>query len=137
MLGLYRHGFLLTNIDREYVGFGASGRNCGRALAIFPVSLHQVARFSSHAEALHLQAAMNDTVGEIGRVLVAEGIAADHAKQGLLSLVRSDAQLSRMAATVRDSTGFGLPEQWQPLDARAASATARRYGGANRCAGWA
>lgn len=111
----------VTIIDREYVGFGASGRNGGWASAIFPISLHQVAKFSSHTDALHLQAAMNDTVDEIGRVLAAEGVEADYAKQGLVSLARSEAQLSRVASTVHGSAAFGLPEQWRALDARAAS----------------
>lgn len=110
----------ITIIDREHVGFGASGRNGGWASAIFPISLHQVAKFSSHADALHLQAAMNDTVDEIGRVLTAEGVEADYAKQGLLSLARSDAQLSRVASAVQGSAGFGLPDQWQALDAQTA-----------------
>ncbi|KGJ07366.1 FAD-dependent oxidoreductase [Paracoccus versutus] len=111
----------VTIVEAEHVGFGASGRNGGWASAIFPISLHQVAKFSSHADALHLQAAMNDTVDEIGRVLAAEGVEADFAKQGLLSLARSDAQLSRVAGAVRDSAEFGLPEQWQALDARQAA----------------
>src|SRR5690606_24434271 len=117
-----RPGLRVTIIDREHVGFGASGRNGGWASAIFPVSLQQVAKLSSYAEALHLQAAMNDTVDEIGRVLAVEGIEADYAKQGLLSLARSAAQLERVAATVRASAAFGLPDQWQALDARAAAA---------------
>lgn len=110
----------ITIVDSEHVGFGASGRNGGWASAIFPISLHQVAKFSSHADALRLQAAMNDTVDEIGQVLAAEGVEADYAKQGLLSLARSSAQLSRVASTVRASTEFGLPDQWQALDARGA-----------------
>ena len=109
-------------VEARHVGFGASGRNGGWASAIFPVSLHQVAKLSSHADALQLQAAMNDTVDEIGRVLAAEGIEADFAKQGLVSLARSEAQLGRVAAVVRGSADFGLPEQWQALDAPAAAA---------------
>lgn len=111
----------VTIIDREHAGFGASGRNGGWASAIFPISLHQVAKFSSHADALHLQAAMNDTVDEIGRVLAAEGIEADYAKQGLVCLARSEAQLGRIAGAVRDAANFGLPDQWRALDARQAA----------------
>lgn len=111
----------VTIVEAEHVGFGASGRNGGWASAIFPISLHQVAKFSSHADALHLQAAMNDTVDEIGRVLAAEGIEADYAKQGLVSLARSDAQLSRVAGAVQDSAAFRLPGQWRVLDARQAT----------------
>ncbi|GGF50623.1 FAD-dependent oxidoreductase [Aliidongia dinghuensis] len=109
-------------IERDYAGYGASGRNGGWASAIFPVSLLHVARSSSHAAALALQAAMNATVDEIGRVLRDEGIDANYAKQGFLSLARSPAQLSRAHAAVRASAALGLPDQWRFLDARDASA---------------
>lgn len=108
-------------MDREHVGFGASGRNGGWASAIFPISLTQLAKFSSHAAALQMQGAMNDTVDEIGRVLAAEGIEADYAKEGFVSLARSPAQLARVAPAVRAAADFGLPNQWRALDAREAS----------------
>jgi glycine/D-amino acid oxidase-like deaminating enzyme len=115
-------------IDREYVGYGASGRNGGWASAIFPISLQHVAKSSSHAAALALQATMNDTVDEIGRVLRDEGIDANYAKQGFLSLARSPAQLNRVHATVQASEAFGLPDQWRFLDQRDASAMVAAQG---------
>lgn len=109
-------------LEQHQVGFGASGRNGGWASAIFPISLPRVAQLYSHDAALHLQAAMNHTVDEIGRVLSVEGVEADYAKQGFVSLARSAAQLARVHATVAASTQFGLPHQWQALDAAQASA---------------
>lgn len=108
-------------LEKNHVGFGASGRNGGWASAIFPISLTKVAEMYSHSAALNLQAAMNDTVDEIGRVLALEGIDADYAKQGFLSLARSAPQLARAHATVEASTRFGLPNQWQVLDGTQAS----------------
>lgn len=108
-------------LERQVVGFGASGRNGGWASAIFPISLPHVAQMSSHAAALALQLAMNDTVDEIGRVLVAEGVDADYCKQGFLSLARSPAQLARVRNAVEASKQFGLPDQWQALNATQAS----------------
>lgn len=108
-------------IDRERVGYGASGRNGGWVSGIFPISLSRVAQLYSHQAALHLQAAMNDTVDEIGRVLQQEGIHADYAKEGFLSLARTQAQARRIHATVDASTQFGLPHQWQALNAIEAS----------------
>ncbi|MBB1493289.1 FAD-dependent oxidoreductase [Paracoccus sp. MC1854] len=113
-------------VEREHVGFGASGRNGGWASAIFPISLKQVSKISSHADALQLQAAMNDTVDEIGRVLSAEDIQADYARQGFVSLARTSAQVARAQASVRASSDFGLPYQWRALD----SAEARDMVGA-------
>ena len=109
-------------IDREHAGFGASGRNGGWASAIFPISLGRLAKFSSHADALRTQAAMNATVDEIGRVLAAEKVEADYAKQGFVSLARAPAQARRAEAAARASAAFGLPEQWRLLGAAEARA---------------
>ncbi|RQR51652.1 FAD-dependent oxidoreductase [Burkholderia sp. Bp9140] len=107
-------------VERDVVGFGASGRNGGWASAIFPISLSRVAQMYSHDAALHLQAAMNETVDEIGRVLDLERLDADFKKEGFISLARSDAQLVRARAAVEASTRFGLPAQWRALDSAAA-----------------
>lgn len=115
-------------VEKREVGFGASGRNGGWASAIFPISLPRVAQLYSHQAALQLQAAMNDTVDEIGRVLALEGVDADYAKQGFLSLARSAPQLARAKAAVEASAAFGLPEQWQLLDGRAAHARTSAQG---------
>ncbi|MGY2258982.1 NAD(P)/FAD-dependent oxidoreductase [Pseudomonas sp. SDO55104_S430] len=110
-------------VEKHEVGFGASGRNGGWASAIFPISLDRVAQMYSHEAALKLQGAMNHTVDEIGRVLALEGVDADYAKQGFLSLARSAPQLDRVRATVEASARFGLPDQWQMLDQAQAVAT--------------
>lgn len=109
-------------LEKREVGFGASGRNGGWASAIFPISLSRVAEMYSHAAALSLQLAMNETVDEIGRVLALEGVDADYAKQGFLSLARSEPQLARAHSSVAASARFGLPDQWQVLDAAQANA---------------
>ncbi|WP_116318387.1 NAD(P)/FAD-dependent oxidoreductase [Cupriavidus sp. P-10] len=103
-------------VEREIVGFGASGRNGGWASAIFPISLSRVAQMYSHAGAMHLQRAMNETVDEVGRTLALEGVDADFKKEGFISLARSHAQLTRVKAAVEASTRFGLPDQWHALD---------------------
>ncbi len=107
-------------VERDIVGFGASGRNGGWASAIFPISLLRVAQMYSHDAALELQAAMNETVDEIGRVLEREALDADFQKEGFISLARSDAQLVRARAAVEASRRFGLPGQWRALDSAAA-----------------
>ncbi|MCG2575109.1 FAD-binding oxidoreductase [Acinetobacter sp. ME22] len=103
-------------LEREYAGFGASGRNGGWASAIFPISLAKVAKNSSHQSALYLQQVMNETVDEVGRVLASENIQADYAKDGFLSIARTAPQLQRAKAAVQASKDFGLPDQWYFLD---------------------
>jgi glycine/D-amino acid oxidase-like deaminating enzyme len=104
-------------IERDHVGFGASGRNGGWTSSIFPVSLDHVAKQYGRAAAVHLQLEMNETVDEIGRVIAAEGIDAQYVKHGFLSLARSRAQLARARAMVGSSSALGLPEQWRLLGA--------------------
>lgn len=115
-------------LEKREVGYGASGRNGGWASAIFPISLERVAQLYSHTAALELQAAMNHTVDEIGRVLALEGVEADYAKQGFLSLARSAPQLARAHAAVQASSRFGLPEQWRVLDTAEAQARVGAHG---------
>ena len=52
-------------LEREVVGFGASGRNGGWCSAIFPATLRKVAATGSRDAARRMQTAMNNTVGEI------------------------------------------------------------------------
>ncbi|ART68494.1 FAD-dependent oxidoreductase [Mycobacterium dioxanotrophicus] len=104
-------------VEREYAGFGASGRNGGWASSIFPVSLAHVAKLYDHDSALRLQSAMNDTVTEIGTVVAEESIDCDYAREGFLSLARNQAQLARAQATVTASEAFGTKGQWQFLSA--------------------
>lgn len=107
-------------LEREYAGFGASGRNGGWASSIFPVSLSHVAKIYDHGSALRLQAALNETVSEIGDVVAAEKISCDYAREGFVSLARNTAQLDRARATVAGAQAFGVGDQWKLLDAAGA-----------------
>ncbi|MEV7085099.1 FAD-binding oxidoreductase [Streptomyces sp. NPDC093085] len=109
-------------LEREYAGFGASGRNGGWCSAIFPVSLERVRKLYSHHAALELQKAMNATVAEVGRVASAESFDCDFSPAGFVSLARSAAQLARARATVSGTEAFGVQGQWQLLDKEEAQA---------------
>ncbi|HVQ87868.1 MAG TPA: FAD-dependent oxidoreductase [Actinomycetes bacterium] len=87
-------------LEKEFAGFGASGRNGGWASGLLPMSLEQVARESSREAALALQRAANDTVDEVGKVAAAEGIDAHFAKGGYLRVATSPVQLERLRADV-------------------------------------
>ena len=117
-------------VEREHAGFGASGRNGGWASSIFPVSLAHVAKLYDHSAALRLQAAMNQTVTEIGDVVAAEGIDCDYAREGFLSLARNEAQLARAKATVAGSEKFGTTGQWR----FSGRGRGTRHGRRRRCA---
>jgi glycine/D-amino acid oxidase-like deaminating enzyme len=110
-------------VERDIVGFGASGRNGGWASAIFPATPHKVASHSSREAAVRMQLAMNDTVDEVIAVAAAEGIDADIAKGGFVALARNQAQWIRAQAEVDHwrEWGFG-EEQVSLLSAEEASA---------------
>ena len=102
-------------VEKEYAGFGASGRNGGWCSAIFPVSLDHVAKATSRDAAVRLQREMNATVGEIARVTRQEGIDCDLAQHGFVSLARNAAQLARVGAGRDAASRFGLDDQWRVL----------------------
>ncbi|MEU4688768.1 FAD-binding oxidoreductase [Actinoplanes sp. NPDC023714] len=97
-------------LEAEYCGFGASGRNGGWASGEFPVPEAKLARRYGAARAAAMHEALAAAVDEVGRAAAAEGIDCDYAKGGVISLVRSPAQLRR----AQGSPGF--------LDAAAARA---------------
>lgn len=96
-------------LEREVVGFGASGRNGGWCSAIFPASLRKIAGSSDRDAARRMQLAMNDTVTVIEQVVTSESIECDFAHGGYVSVARNPAQLARAKAEVEGwrSWGFG------------------------------
>jgi glycine/D-amino acid oxidase-like deaminating enzyme len=99
-------------VEREIAGFGASGRNGGWCSALFAASRAAVARAAGggaagRAAAVDLQAAMVDTVDEVGRVAAAEGIDCGYAKGGTLTLATSPAHEVRIRAQVADDHEWG------------------------------
>lgn len=86
-------GLRVAILEKEIVGFGASGRNGGWRSSRFPVTPAVLQeRFSAQA-ARHLLLAMFDSVDEVGRICAEERIAADFRKGGILSLARGAHQV--------------------------------------------
>lgn len=96
-------------IEAEHVGYGASGRNGGWCSALFPASLKKIMAHSSRDDAIRLQRAMNESVGEMGEILEREGIDCDWKRGGYVSLARNEAQLQRARNEVAmwSQWGFG------------------------------
>ncbi len=95
-------------LEAEVAGFGASGRNGGWCSALFPASLDKVAAGSSREAALAQDRAMRATVDEVIRVAAAEGIEADIAKGGTVTVARTAAQLDRARQEVEHARSWGL-----------------------------
>ena len=87
-------------LEKEVVGFGASGRNGGWISPFFPASLETIEKHHGRDRALAMQRAMFDTVDEIGAVCAAEGIDARYHKGGVLNLATGSEQLARVSGDV-------------------------------------
>jgi len=122
-------------LEGEVAGFGASGRNGGWCSALFPSSAAGIARAadrsgasksgSGREAATRMLRAMQDTVGEVGRVVASEGIDAHWQQGGTLTLARHPVQLRRLRAEVADARTWGLgAEDLDLLDAAEARARA-------------
>lgn len=95
-------------LEREFAGYGASGRNGGWLSSAFNGSRPAMAARHGEAAVLALSRAMQETVDEVLGVCAAEGIEADQLKRGMLTVARNPAQAARLDA--------GLPEvrRWLP-----------------------
>lgn len=98
----------ITVLEAEHAGFGASGRNGGWCSALFPKSIGYLDRTYGRPAALALNAAMESTVDEVGRVAAEEGIDCDYAKGGTVVLARTPAQLVRARADAATAAAYGI-----------------------------
>ncbi|MDI2097483.1 FAD-binding oxidoreductase [Klugiella sp. YN-L-19] len=103
-----RPGLSVRVLEREQVGFGASGRNGGWCSALFPASASALERRHGRSAAIAMRQAMLDTVDEVGRVVEAEGIRCDFVKGGTLSFVRGRAQAKRAEAELAEAAEYGV-----------------------------
>jgi glycine/D-amino acid oxidase-like deaminating enzyme len=89
-------------VEREIAGFGASGRNGGWCSALFPPASSGIARRHGIQAAVAVRRAMHESLVEVGRVAEREGIEADYARGGTVSLARNEAQLIRARELVEE-----------------------------------
>jgi len=119
-------GLRIVLCEREIAGFGASGRNGGWCSALFPASLPKLERMAGRESAVAMYRAMQQTVDEVGKVAVAEGIDCHWAKGGSVQFARSATQLERAKEEVHEARLFGFGEE----DLRLLSAAqAQEFGG--------
>lgn len=117
---LTRHdpGLRIVVVEREHVGFGASGRNGGWCSALLPMGLGQIATRNGTASATRFQRAMHDTILEIDafdRVHGAPGIV--H-RGGTVDLARSLPQERRLRHHLDEYRRHGFGEDhYRWLDA--------------------
>jgi glycine/D-amino acid oxidase-like deaminating enzyme len=83
-------------LEREYAGFGASGRNGGWASALFAASWERVSREHGAAASSALRTALEQTVDDIGTWCADHAVDAHYVKGGALTVARTQAQEKRL-----------------------------------------
>ena len=120
-------------LERDFAGFGASGRNGGWLSNLLPISWETIAAQSSREGAVAWQRCADATVDEVLAVARAEGIDAQAAKGGFLHLATTELQAARLREEVDRARGWGFGEgdlRWlSRSEARARVAADRVFGG--------
>ncbi|MQA82736.1 MAG: FAD-dependent oxidoreductase [Streptosporangiales bacterium] len=98
-------------VEKEFAGFGASGRNGGWLSAKVAGSRERYARTHGPALVMRLERLMAEAVDEVIRVADAEGIDADITKSGLLQVATRPAQLARAEHAIAADRRWGRSER--------------------------
>ncbi len=109
-------------LEKEFAGFGASGRNGGWLTGGFAWNHDRYLKGSSDALVRAMVDAMNGTVDEVIRVAEAYGIDADILRTDELMVATNPAQLARMHAEVLHRQHWGDAERVQAITADQARA---------------
>jgi glycine/D-amino acid oxidase-like deaminating enzyme len=98
-------------IEKDFAGFGASGRNGGWLTGGFAWTHRRYLETSSEEAVRAMVAAMNGTVDEVIRVAEAEGIEADIHRTDELAVATKPAQVARMQAEIARRRHWGEDER--------------------------
>ncbi|MEO6826917.1 MAG: FAD-binding oxidoreductase [Microbacteriaceae bacterium] len=98
-------------LEREFAGFGASGRNGGWLSSELAGSRDGYAATHGHQGVVDLLNAMRSAVDEVIAVAEAEDIDADIVKGGLLHVARNAAQVQRVHEAIAYERSWGATEE--------------------------
>jgi glycine/D-amino acid oxidase-like deaminating enzyme len=98
-------------LEAQTAGFGASGRNGGWCSALFAAGRRSIAKRSSPEGVRALDAALRDTVDEVGRVAEHERLDVDFDKGGTLAVATRPEHVERLRAGVQDEHRWGATER--------------------------
>ena len=109
-------------IEKEFAGFGASGRNGGWLMGTFAWNHDRYAAATSRALVLEMVAALETTVDEVIRVADAEGIDADILRCDQLSIATHPAHMVNLQGQLAKHRAWGDGHRIHELSAAEASA---------------
>jgi len=98
-------------VERDFCGFGASGRNGGWAVGELSATPAKYAKISSPDAAMRQLRGVFDAVDEIGRVARAEGIDCGYAKGGWIRIANNEPQAKRQRAEIPHEYAQGFTEE--------------------------
>ncbi|MFT3688373.1 NAD(P)/FAD-dependent oxidoreductase [Paenirhodobacter sp.] len=99
-------------LEKEFAGFGASGRNGGWCSGEFSWSRRRYCAQSGRAGVIAFETAAREAVSEVVRTCAAEGIAADILENDCLTYACTPAQWERLQAE------YAAAREWQVPEAR-------------------
>lgn len=111
-------GLNVLVLEKEFAGFGASGRNGGWCMGTFAWNHERYARATSRAAVLEMVKALEGAVPEIVRVCAAEGIDADIIPSEEMMLATNPAQLARVREEVAHRIHWGDGHRVRELSAQ-------------------
>ena len=98
-------------LEKEFAGFGASGRNGGWLSAELAGSRDAYASTHGHDGVVTLMRAMRGAVDEVIEVTESEGIDADIVKDGVLHVARNSAQMGRLRESLDYERRWGAGQE--------------------------
>lgn len=104
-------------VEKEFAGYGASGRNGGWLSGDFGWSRERYMATSSRGSVIAMEKAMAGTVNEVIAVTEAEGIDADIVRTGNLQVATNRAQLERLEGYYRNFSAWENGKSVDWLDA--------------------
>ncbi|WP_444451939.1 NAD(P)/FAD-dependent oxidoreductase [Rhodobacter capsulatus] len=113
-------------IEKNFAGFGASGRNGGWCSGEFGWSRKRYLAKGGRAGVIAFERHLRGTVSEILRICAAEGIEADQHETDCLLYARNPAQMQRLRDTLAEERAWEIgPDRVDLLDAGAAAERVR------------
>ncbi len=109
-------GLRVAVVEKEIVGFGASGRNGGWCSSKFPVAPAMLLERYGREKARALMLAMNKSVDEVSLVCQQEGIDAHFHKGGILTLARGDHHVPMLRSAYDGYARLGMEQQYELLN---------------------
>jgi glycine/D-amino acid oxidase-like deaminating enzyme len=121
-------GLKIAIVEKEIAGFGASGRNGAWCTSQFPTSLESLSEKYGKSTAVAVNAAMIETVNEIGRVAEAEGLDIQWRRGGAMIVARGPQQLPSVDHEARVARELGLESRIRRLNKEETDARVRIAG---------